>query len=64
MSLGKVQGEVKLETGEARRVKSTCKEMEAEQGEQSERFSPLSLVPTTGWALESPTWRAFYKYRH
>lgn len=48
ISLGKVQGEVKLETGEAQIVKSTCKEMKAEQVEQSEWFSLLSMVPTTG----------------
>lgn len=45
ISLGEVQGEAKIETGEPLLAKSTVREMKAERVDQSEWFSLLSVVP-------------------
>lgn len=50
ISLGEVQGEAEIETGEPLLAKSTVKEMKAERVDQSEWFSLLSVVPTARWA--------------
>lgn len=52
ISLGGVQGEVKIETGELQTAKSTLKEMKAEQLEQTE---PVTYGAHRLLGLESPT---------